>query len=340
VQKGEVIRGRYVVTATMPGAGKSETARATAGGRDVFLKRFTAPLYPFDASAMSQEALCKRQALCAEFEHRHVTIIERLSQTILGGGNLVKPTDFFRERGSYYKAYPFVAAESSAVIEREHPGAQQLFVKTFLLSLRELHHVDVVHSDLKPDNVLVERKPAGPVAKLIDFDEAYVATKPPAKRLGGTETYFSPEHAECFRGAGDPTSLGTASDVFGAALIINRIIAGRFPDVDGGSGETPGERVATGATIVPATFERFPAGFNAIFAETFRRDPSARPTVDDLLVSLGVPSLSGSMVRASTPRSSTSSSTGMTATAPAHDSLITSSVGRRARRAPDTAELS
>ena len=45
-----------------------------------------------------------------------------------------------------------------------------------------LHEIDVVHGDLKPRNVLVQKKPDSPfhVAKLIDFDDSYVSGKPPA----------------------------------------------------------------------------------------------------------------------------------------------------------------
>ena len=73
---------------------------------------------------------------CQRFEERHREIMDRLSEPIVYGGNLVKPLDFFREKFNYYKVYPFVDSESGRAMARETPQAQELFAKTFLASLR------------------------------------------------------------------------------------------------------------------------------------------------------------------------------------------------------------
>src|SRR5687767_3509199 len=136
MRKGEVIHRKYVVADPMTGAGKSEVALATHSGKPVFLKKFTSPKYPYDPAKVDAAKLDKLKQACTEFEQRHIKILTLLSRNILGGGNLVKPIDFFREKGSYCKVYPLVQGEKSQVVVQEAaPDQRRLFVKTLLLSL-------------------------------------------------------------------------------------------------------------------------------------------------------------------------------------------------------------
>ena len=69
-----------------------------------------------------------------------------------------------------------------------------MLLKTVAHSLKILHDLRIVHSDLKPSNVLVKRTELGYTTKLIDFDSSYIAgNPPPPEEIVGTMNYYSPE---------------------------------------------------------------------------------------------------------------------------------------------------
>lgn len=292
MRPGDVINRKYTVVEMLPPGGKSQTAKVTADGRShLFLKLFTGTLYPFHTKGIDPAKLRERKRRAEVFERRHVEIMRRLNTPIVGGGNLVKPLDFFRLEANFFKVYPFLRADKSPVITRERTDKKILFFRTFLLCLNELHSQEIVHSDIKPDNLLVERKPAGRVAKLIDFDEAYLSGDPPdqPERLGGDERFYSPElHLYKTGRLDSPSKLTTKSDIFAAGLLMHEIGAGKSPEIVGGRGDSAAERMASGATIRTDPLERFPAGFGAAINQSLSPSPRDRPNVSDLLTSLGV----------------------------------------------------
>jgi serine/threonine protein kinase len=295
VRVGDVLRGRelYTVTAMLPTGGRSETAAASGRDTTWFLKRFTSPIYPHDPSQHLADRVESMRQSCLRFEERHLLIMGLLEATpVMGGGNLVRPVDFFRQFGNYYKVYPFVRAEGCRALSGAPGPAQLLFVKTLLLCLRELHAKRVVHGDIKPDNVLVERRAAGPVAKLIDFDDAYVAGDPPPPgRVSGDVAYLSPELVRYMGGGGGADELAPPSDVFSLALLLHELLRGRMPAVDGAGGGSHGEAVLAGGTLRCEPLPELGAGFSDLLATCGARDPRLRPSAEDLLETLGIPRL-------------------------------------------------
>ncbi|MGI8591784.1 MAG: protein kinase domain-containing protein [Nakamurella sp.] len=67
-------------------------------------------------------------------------------------------------------------------------------MKTVAHSLKILHDLHIVHSDLKPSNVKIKKTELGYTTKLIDFDSWYVVgSPPPPDEIVGTMNYYSPE---------------------------------------------------------------------------------------------------------------------------------------------------
>ncbi len=91
-------------------------------------------------------------------------------------------------------------------------------------ALDAAHDIGVLHCDIKPDNVLLERGPGGAeLAKLVDFGLARpaqaAATSAPITH--GTLAYLAPELAK--------QAPKVASDVFSLAVVAHELLTGRLP---------------------------------------------------------------------------------------------------------------
>ena len=124
-------------------------------------------------------------------------------------------------------------------------------MKTVAHSLKILHDLRIVHSDLKPSNVLVKRTELGYTTKLIDFDSSYIAGRPPPpEEIVGTINYYSPELLGYIQEAGvTPAELGVASDVFALGLIYTEYLTGAPPPFDVATYHEPAVAVRSGETL-------------------------------------------------------------------------------------------
>lgn len=101
--------------------------------------------------------------------------------------------------------------------------------RQLLSALSEAHDIDVVHRDLKPDNIIVRKNSEGEdFAKLLDFglakplnDERSQLTQD--GEVFGTPHYMSPEQARAKGG------MGPASDVYSVGILLYVAITGELP---------------------------------------------------------------------------------------------------------------
>ena len=288
LRAGDSVNGyRLLEDFRVVGAGLSEWTFAERDGRTYFLKRFLSPTYPDDAAPGSAKTKARKRARCAAFEAHHRGIQAAMAPLTSYGGNLIATLDFFRHGAKYYKVTEKVdlAGLDASDVSRLGFPAQLVLLKTVAHSLKILHDLEIVHSDLKPSNVLIKRTELGYTTKLIDFDSSYVVgDPPPPEEIVGTMNYYSPELVRYIQGGGSPAELTQASDIFALGLIYCEYLTGALPAFDPArSGAAIA--VLNGAVLrVPAG--RAPGEVVALVERMLLADPAGRPTVAEVHATL------------------------------------------------------
>jgi serine/threonine protein kinase len=283
MKAGDVLNGyRILEDFKVVGAGLSKWTFAERGGRQFFIKEFLSPTYPDDDAPGSVRIKAKKRARCAAFEAHHRGVQHALAPLSAYGGNLIVTLDFFRWGAKYYKVTEKVDAEGmgSADVTALGLRRQLVLMKTVAHSLKILHNLKIVHGDLKPSNVLIKRTELGYTTKLIDFDNAYIAGRPPPpEEIVGTINYYSPELLGYIQEAGvTPGELGLASDIFALGLIYTEYLTGAPPPFDVARYHEPAVAVRSGETLrVPRS--GIPAQLADLIDAMLSSDPARRPTI-------------------------------------------------------------
>lgn len=134
-----------------------------------------------------------------------------------------------RKRGYTYLVLEYVEGRTLTQWMRDHPDPPlekvRELVDQIARGLRAFHRQEMVHQDIRPDNILIDE--AG-TARIIDLGSTKVAgltdgrVLPTDDRLLGTEQYSAPEY---FLGA-----QGTArSDVFSLGVVTYQMLTGALP---------------------------------------------------------------------------------------------------------------
>jgi serine/threonine protein kinase len=317
---GDVINGYQVVTEpTNAGGGMCVWAFAEKNGRDYFVKEFLTPKWPLPESMGSEASKQGRRQDCFDFEGRHNEVMSRLADatTSPGGGNLVAALAFFRAGTMYYKITEKIVTTSLASLRTLAVRERAVIFRTLVLSIQMLHRKDIVHGDLKPANILIQRVTGSSLhtAKLIDFDDSYLSGKPPPRdQIVGDSTHGAPEWfgytLNDDRVA--PHMLTKAADIFALGLIFHQYLAAALPTFDGRF-SAPGQAVAAGERVV---FDReLSPGLGKLLDHMLAPKPGDRPAIgevfaelrnEDLLALGASPSPSpGNRVRINTARADT-----------------------------------
>jgi serine/threonine protein kinase len=141
--------------------------------------------------------------------------------------HLLKPRRTDRPRQSLHLVFEYLQGATLAQWMLDHPrptlAAVRAITGQLARGLRALHRLEMVHQDLRPENVMVD---ATGTARIIDFGAVQVAgiadenerdVVPP-----GTLQYMAPE---CLRGA--PGSA--RSDLYALAALTYQMLTGRLP---------------------------------------------------------------------------------------------------------------
>lgn len=254
------------------GSGSARWCIASRGLERFFLKEFLSPVYP----AQVESELGRRQReRCEVFEQRKLRLYEAVSCVI--GDTLVPVIDFFRYERKYYavsEAMPdshITAADISSFSSEE----KRKILFAAALCLQRLHTQGVVHADLKPDHLLLLKRPKGYHLRLIDLDSGFLTDDPPKeeREMEGDPAYLAPE--AFLRMIGQEAELGPKLDTFAFGAIIHSVWTGEMPAFDRERYGYLYEAALDGGSITLS--DELPAQWHATVRRMLSADPHRRP---------------------------------------------------------------
>jgi tRNA A-37 threonylcarbamoyl transferase component Bud32/tetratricopeptide (TPR) repeat protein len=270
-QLQQIVGATYAIERELGGGGMSRVylAKETALGRTVVIK----VLPPEMSAAVNVERFVREIQLAARLQHPHVVSMLTAAST----GELL------------YYVMPYISGESlRAKLEREGalPVPEALrYLREIVDALAYAHAQNVVHRDIKPDNVLLSTGHA----VVTDFGVAKAVTASSGGHssltsLGvalGTPAYMAPEQA-----AADP-HVDHRADIYAVGVMAYEMLAGRTPFTSA----TPQAMLAAHITKVPepliAHRSAIPAALNTIVMKCLEKHPADRfQTAGDLLAQL------------------------------------------------------
>ncbi|MGO1932740.1 MAG: serine/threonine-protein kinase, partial [Cellulosimicrobium funkei] len=202
---------------------------------------------------------------------------EARNSAALSHPNIAQMYDYGETNGSGYLVMELVVGEPMAdLLEREPvlPPARLLpILAQTARALHAAHLSGVVHRDVKPGNILIDR--SGTV-KITDFGVSLAANQVPMTATGmvmGTAQYLSPEQAVGQAATG-------ASDIYALGIVAYESIAGNRPF----TGSTPVDiAVAHVNEPVPPLPTSVDPELGELVMVMLAKDPLARPHPADAL---------------------------------------------------------
>ncbi|MGI4779223.1 MAG: protein kinase domain-containing protein [Janthinobacterium lividum] len=182
-----------------------------------------------DATGMQVVLKLPSVDLREDRDHLDRFVLEEWVARRVDSPHVLKASAIDRPRAHLYVAMEHVDGQTLAQWAIDHPrpslDAVRGIVEQLARGLQALHGREMLHQDLRPENVMIDR--AGTV-KIIDLASAHVAgladseSERRALAIDGTLQYTAPEY---FTGDG-----GSArSDLFSLAVIAYRLLTGQLP---------------------------------------------------------------------------------------------------------------
>ncbi len=249
-ERAGLIAERYLLlkSAGVGGMGIVYRAKDLKSGRDVALKRL-------------------RGELAASPAHREEFRTEARILGALSHPNIVSLIEVLEAAGTMYLVLEFVDGETlSALIAHRGrvPGREcARLLDAVAAALEHAHGKGVVHRDLKPGNIMLDRRG---LVKVLDFGLAREAAGTQSVReagASGTPAYMAPEQ---YQGR-----ASVRSDIFGLGATAYEMLTGNLPFKEA---DPRAQKEREGYAPLP---EEVPQALRELVARCLKADPAARP---------------------------------------------------------------
>ena len=256
---GRTIAGRYVIRDRIGAGGMGTVYRAHQEvlGRDVAIK-FLAQELAFQPT--SKTRFLREARAANRINHEHIIDITDYGETDDGLVYLVM---------EFLDGVPLneEIAKGPMYLPRAVTIAWQMAA-----ALGRAHELDVIHRDIKPDNVYLLRGHDGDFVKILDFGLAHMKGEIRVTATGaifGTPEYMSPEQA---RGA----PVGPAADLYALGCVLYEMLTGELPF----RGSTPDlilQHLREPATPPSQVVATVPTARDALVLRLLAKSPDERP---------------------------------------------------------------
>ena len=253
---GEIIGGRYEIIELLGSGGMANVYRAHDPhlGRDVAIK-VLADRYTADPAFV--ERFRREASAAAQLNHP----------------NIVQVFDRGETDGTYFIVMEYLTGPDLKSLIRTQGALPPLEAidntQQILAALAAAHRRDVIHRDIKPQNVMLA---SDGLLKVTDFGIARAGAESEMTEAGsviGTAQYLSPEQAH----GGELTS---ASDCYSAGVVLYEMLTGRVP-FDGERPVVVAMKQINEPPVPPRTYEPdVPPALEAVVMTALAKRPSER----------------------------------------------------------------
>lgn len=271
-------------------------ASTPSEGNSYFVKRLLSMKYPTEAAKMSERMKAYYRNKCDNHFKKYSALYSQIYSGCGPTSACVPIEDYFRDGVFYYTVYRKINADSLTLTEIAVLPEQEKYklLLQLVLGLKPLHSLGVIHGDLKPDNILIQREGDGWKIMLIDMNDCYPVGNPnPPQEVIGTPDYYSPElykyNTYEIEDPEDPVEtalvesmakdLTTKSDIFALGVIFCEFFTGKRPIIDAEDVNYHYDAANKGIIKFPTSV---PAKFAALLAKMLDKDHNNRPSITQL----------------------------------------------------------
>jgi predicted Ser/Thr protein kinase len=209
---------------------------------------------------------------------RNPEVVERFrtearAQANLNHVNLATLFAFLVHEGNAFIVMEFVEGENfEQLIRRRGPLPAEDAIPWFkqaLLGIGAAHRMGIVHRDIKPTNLMLNRQG---IVKVMDFGIAKVLGVRGATRTGmqlGTPAYMSPEQVQ-------NRQIDVRTDIYALGITLYQMLSGHVPFEEGSDFEIMSSQINTPPPPLTRMYPYAPVQYQNVVMKALEKDPNHR----------------------------------------------------------------